>query len=376
MDLQPEREKTLLSIHSLRVFTLNGERKEVFFINIAILFFGIVAILSAFGGATLSEATFAFDDDRWSPDKVPFFKRITPRGWTSLFCLVIALGLGIIKDKIHQQTVSRETSSRKNLEADNTRLHERIGDHVKEIIGLREQVDKANQDISEMSDDLQKKQLVSFEIAFKRAFKPPRAIDDAVVLLDGRERIPIPSRYREQMLLYWGDQFLFSTTIEDPPVPGLDSVKLEAGGKTYSLFDNPAPGPFKKLITIAGNSPKPLAAEILNPLQLSNITLKVFVRTAKSSKGQDRFRRLILTSRFSVLAKKLYKMTSPDILNVRSNPATTSQIRTRLSSGSFVRSLKTQGGWTEVRTPTGQQGWVLTRLLTEIKEVAEEKVAE
>jgi hypothetical protein len=298
---------------------------------------------------------------------VAFLKRITPRGWTSLFCLILALGLGVIKDKIHQQTVSKETTSRKNLEEDNTRLHERVAEHVLGIISLRKQVDQANEDLSEMSDHIQKKQLVSFETAFKRAFKPPRAIDDAVVLLDARTSIPIPSRYREQMLLYWGDQFLFTTTLEESSLDGLDSIKLKAGGKTYRLFDNPSPGPFKKVLHIAGKSPKAMAAVILNPLQVSKIKLNIFVRTAKSSKGQDRFKRLILTSRFPVLAKKLYKTTTPDILNVRADPATTSQILARLSSGSFVRSLKTQSGWTEVRTPTGKQGWVLTRLLTEIE---------
>lgn len=336
-------------------------------INIVLLIFGLVAVLSAFGGDTLGESSFAFDDDSWSPDKVAFLKRITPRGWTSIICLFIALGLGVAKDKIQKQTVLKETTDRANLEEDNTRLHKRVAEHVMEIIALRERIDKANQDLAEMSDHIQKKQLVSFEAAFKHAFKPPRGIDDAVVVLDGRTKIPIPSRYREQMLLYWGDEFRFTTTIGEPSEDGLDSIRLEAGSKTYTLFDRPSPGPFNKILHIDGNSPKAMAASILNPLQLNNLTLKVFVRTAETSKGQDRFKRLILTSRFPALAKKLYKVTTPEILNVRSAPDASAQIRTRLSSGSFVRSLQTQSGWTEVRTPTGKQGWVITRFLTEIK---------
>jgi len=339
----------------------------VFFINVALVFFGVVAILSAFGGDTLGQSTFAFDDDRWSPDKVAFLNRITPRGWISLFCLVIALGLGIAKDKIHQQTVIKETTSRENLEEDNSRLHERVADHVMEIIALRERIETTTRDMAEMSDDLKKKQLVSFKSAFKHAFKPPRGIDDAVVLLDGRTIIPIPSRYRDQMQLYWEDEFKLTTTIKDPSDRDLESIKLKVGGKTYTLFESPNPGPFKVKLRIKGNSPRPMEASILNPLQLSDMTLRIFVRTAELSKGQERFKRLILTGRFPALGKKLYKVTTPDILNVRSDPATTSQIRTRLSSGSFVHSIQTQNEWTEVRTPTGKQGWVLTRLLTEIE---------
>ncbi len=348
----------------------------MFFINIALLLFGLVAILAAFGGDTLGQSSFAFDDDRWSPDKVAFLKRITSRGWTSLVCLIIVLGLGIAKDKIHQQTVLQETTSRENLEKDNTRLHERIADHVMEIITLREKIDTATKNMSEMSDDLKKKQLVSFKTAFRHAFKPPRGIDDAVVLLDGREKIPIPSRYREQMRLYWEDEFKLTATIEEPLDVDLDSIKLEAGGKTYALFDNPNPGPFKKILHIKGNSPRPMEASILNPLQMSNMKLKIFVRAAKLSKGQDRFKQLILNGRFPALGKKLYKVTTPDILNVRSNPATNSQIRAQLSSGSFVRSMQDQNGWTEVKTPRGKQGWVLTRLLTEIEADVKEKSAE
>lgn len=339
----------------------------MFFINVALVFFGLMAMLSAFGGDTLGQSSFAFDDDRWSPDKVTFLKRITPRGWISLFCLVITLGLGIAKDKIHQQTVLKETTSRENLEDDNTRLHERVADHVMEIIALREQIETTTQDMAEMSDDLKKKQLVSFKTAFKQAFKPPRGIDDAIVLLDGRSKIPIPSRYRDQMQLYWEDEFKLTTVIEGHSEENLESVRLEVGGKTYALFKDTSPGPFRIMFHIEGSSPRPMEASILNPLQLSNMTLRIFVRTAELSKGQEKFKRLILTGRFPALGKELYKVTTPDILNVRSDPATTSQIRTRLSHGSFVHSVQTQNGWTEVRTPTGKQGWVLSRLLTEIE---------
>jgi len=339
----------------------------VFFINVALLLFGGVAILTAFGGDTLGQATFAFDDDRWSPDKVAFLKRITSRGWISLICIIITLGLGVFKDKIHQQTVSEETSSRKNLEEDNFRLHERIADHVMEIITLREEIDTRTKNMSEMSDDLRKKQLVSFRAAFRRAYKPPRGVDDAVVLMDGREKIPISSRYHEQMRLYREDEFKLTTIIGETSEDDLGSIRLEAGGKKYTLFDQPSPGPFKIMLQIEGNSSKPMEAYILNPKQLSNMTLKIFVRTVELSKGQERFKRLILNGRFPALGKKLYKMTNPDVLNVRSAPATSAQILTRLSSGSFVRSMKTQSGWSKVKTPTGTQGWVLTRLLTEIE---------
>jgi hypothetical protein len=56
------------------------------FLNLALLIIGTAATLAAFGGKT------------WREGKEPILERITPRGWVSLMCLVLALALGVIKE--------------------------------------------------------------------------------------------------------------------------------------------------------------------------------------------------------------------------------------------------------------------------------------
>lgn len=58
----------------------------VMFLNIALLVVGATATLSAFGGKT------------WLEGRGGLIKRITSRGWVSLCCLLIALGIGVFKE--------------------------------------------------------------------------------------------------------------------------------------------------------------------------------------------------------------------------------------------------------------------------------------
>jgi hypothetical protein len=56
------------------------------FLNLVLLVVGTTATLAAFGGKT------------WREGSEPILERITQRGWVSLICLVLALGLGIVKE--------------------------------------------------------------------------------------------------------------------------------------------------------------------------------------------------------------------------------------------------------------------------------------
>jgi hypothetical protein len=91
-------------------------------------------------------------------------------------------------------------------------------------------------------------------------------------------------------------------------------------------------------------------------------------RETDSSQGQSEFRKLVLTSPFSEFAKRIYKATTADILNLRSNPDSRGQIISRLAKGSFVRILQEVDKWTEVMTPEGRQGWVASEFLGQIKQ--------
>ena len=55
-------------------------------LNLVLLVVGTTATLAAFGGKT------------WREGSEPILERITQRGWISLICLVLALGLGIVKE--------------------------------------------------------------------------------------------------------------------------------------------------------------------------------------------------------------------------------------------------------------------------------------
>jgi hypothetical protein len=91
-------------------------------------------------------------------------------------------------------------------------------------------------------------------------------------------------------------------------------------------------------------------------------------RETDSSQGQSEFRKRVLTSPFSEFAKRIYKATTADILNLRSNPDPRGQIISRLEKGSFVRILQEADKWTEVMTPEGRQGWVASEFLGQIKQ--------
>jgi len=65
-------------------------------IDLALLLIGAVATLSAFGGKT------------WTEGQEPVIQRITPRGWISLVCLVLALVLGVTKSVVTKLDQNRK----------------------------------------------------------------------------------------------------------------------------------------------------------------------------------------------------------------------------------------------------------------------------
>jgi hypothetical protein len=334
---------------------------NILWINIVLAILGIGATLSAFGGET------------WRKGKTKIISRITLRGWLSLVFLFLAFIVGITKEVIQYRQGELNTLKSKQLKLDNKNQRDRIELLVSKTSDLQNKLDASTKDLEDVAENLgettekiSQQQLASIESAFKLAIKIPRETDDAVVHLRGQDKIVIPSRYYEQMELYWGDQFHFTIMAHDIPTERLATLKLQVGERTYPLHSGQGSSSFEQTLRIYGNSPDPMSAVIINPLRLKEITLKVFVRTTDSSQGQNEFRRLVLNSPFSEFAKKMYKVTTADILNVRSNPEKNAQIRSRLSKGSFVRSLQSIGEWTEVMTPEGRQGWLASKYLGNI----------
>lgn len=331
-------------------------------INIGLAVLGIGATLSAFGGET------------WTKGDQKLISRVTIRGWFSLTFLLSAFALGITKEVIQHRQAEASAQQKAKLQDENRKQGDRILELMAETVSLQEKLGSSAKDLGkvagnlgETTEKISQQQLASIEAAFKLAIKSPRETDDAIVHLRGQPRIAIPSRYYEQMQLYWGDQFHFVIMANGVRIEQLETLKLQAGPKTYPLHDGQGSGYFEQTLRIYGNSPKPMPAFILNPLRLGGFDLKIFVSTTDSSQGQNEFRRLVLSSPFSEFAKKVYKVTKADILNVRVNPSPNAQVRSRLAKGSFVRSLQHVDKWTEVMTPEGRQGWVVTKYLGEIQ---------
>ena len=106
---------------------------------------------------------------------------------------------------------------------------------------------------------------------------------------------------------------------------------------------------------------------ILNPLQISNIKIKIFVRSTDATRGQEDFKKMVLQGQCSEFAKKVYKVTNSDIVRLRAQPNEGSSIRSTLAKGSFVRTLQLLDDWTEVVTPENRQGWVKSEFLATIQ---------
>lgn len=324
-------------------------------INLALAIIGVTATLSAFGGET------------WTKGEKPLLTRITRRGWLSLFCLAAVFVLGAGKEILQQRAATTLASERLRLEKENRDQSRQIAEQVERIAALQAQLGRAAAGLSETTDQIGRQQLASIETAFSIAVKAPRETDDAVVNVYAAPRIRIPSRFGEQMLLYWGDEFHFTFIPNEVAPARLATLSLDVGGHQYPLHDGHTTGFFERTIRVYGNTPTGMPAWIVNPDGVGNVSLKIFVRTTDSSQGQSEFRRLILTSPFSEFAKKRYKVTTTPILNVRATPVSSAAIRSRLAKGSFVRVLQAQEGWIEVLTPEGRQGWVESQYLGEIK---------
>ncbi len=337
-------------------------------IDSAIAFFGLCAFLLAFSGTTIGESTLLFGGDRWTTDEgAPFFKRITARGWFSILCLLAVIGLVVGKQALKEQMDLDEVATRIKVEGENTILREQITKHIENILVLQKESGRANQTLSGINEEIEAHHLLAMQAAFMLTFKPSRDKDEAIVQIDGRDTIPIPSRFRDQMVLVGGDQFYFATFIENASALDLQMLQLELGDKRYPLFEGPVQGFFERTLRLPGNPILAVPAVISNPLGLRNIWLKIFVRPKDVIQEDEVFKSLILESPFSKEAKKKYKITTADMLNVRSMPSPSAVLVSRLPRGSFVQKIQENNAWLEVKTAEGKQGWVTRRFVSEIE---------
>jgi hypothetical protein len=318
-------------------------------INIILAILGLTSTLAAFGGET------------WKKGNEPLIDRITKRGFLSLFCLLSAFSLGVFKEiKINQQKSKSEADNKKLL-SEIAELRDSLSTSSKSIIASSKQMTTTVEDFKSSNCE-------GLERAFKLAVNIPREYDDCVVTLDGEEGKKIPGRITDPMELYWGDSFEFTFLNSDyhGNVDDLKSIKLEVGEQTYDLHNGENVYNDGQ-VRIYGSSPKPMVGYISNPLGLSGIKIKIFVRSTDASRGQEAFKKMVLQGQCSEFAKKVYKVTNTEIVRLRSQANENGAIKSTLSKGSFVRTLQVLDGWTEVVTPESRQGWIKSEFLSIIQ---------
>ncbi len=337
-------------------------------IDILIGVFAFFSISLAFTGTTIGDSALAFGGDQWTDTHAPLYRKVTARGWITLICLSVAIGGVVAKEKMKEQALRDEVALIENLQIENGEHKDRISKQTLDIAELQMRLSKANQNLSESAEGIEAHHLKSLEAAFKLSGKSARGPDEALVRFKGRASIPIPSQHFDQMRLSGGDQFYFATFIQGLSSRDLESIQLKIGDELYALFKGREKGFFERTLRLPGNPTKQTLAVLLNPLLLDNLTLKVMVRPKDPLQGQSPFKDLVLSSPFSAHAKKIYRTTRADVLNMRSEPKAKTQLISRLPRGSYVRVLQdNESTWTEVMTSDTKQGWVLSQFLGEIE---------
>jgi FtsZ-binding cell division protein ZapB len=345
-------------------------------LNLLLALLGLTATLAAFGGET------------WRKGEEPLRQRITSRGWVSVFCLLAAFSLGIVKEvrsNAEQEQAARHSAqqqqkaARENqrVKAENQQLSQHIRGLKGQISSMQKALDSSTLKIGRSTARIEsstatvvRSNCEGLENAFKLAARIPRDYDDCVVHLLGRPREALLSRRSDNLELYWGDEFEY-TFIPDDAYHGrladLRSLKLLVGGRAYELHPDTARFYYSGHLRIYGSSPQPMSAVILNPKQLTGIGIKIFVRSTDATRGQQEFRRIVLNGQCSEFAKRVFKAVNTNVLKVRAQPSETAASRFYLAKGSFVRTSTRLASWVEIMTPENRQGWVKADYLATIE---------
>jgi len=117
----------------------------MFVMNALLLVFGTIGALTAIGGVT------------WIQAECPIYRRITPRGWAAIACLLTTLGLGVAKEAVtHFKTLETEAKAQAaEQEAARARAEEKIArGRLDDMQGKVSQIDKNNTALLETNREL------------------------------------------------------------------------------------------------------------------------------------------------------------------------------------------------------------------------------
>jgi len=199
-------------------------------LNILLLVLGSVGALAAFGGET------------WRNSSEPLLKRITPRGWISLLCLLCALSFGITKEIVSNRI--SEISAKKSLKAQ-ADLQSRLDDasqaaslaateSQKAQSALQEKLDVANAELAQARirlKELEDRLLTAIDEATSRI---PQAIDHPFFETSDRyDRVVYSYETRQPLKLFAGE--IIKYNIHGMGARHLDLITFQIGHREYRL---------------------------------------------------------------------------------------------------------------------------------------------
>lgn len=255
-------------------------------INLILLLAGFIGAIVAIGG------------DTWHKGEESILRRITNRGWLSIFILALTLSLGIVKE-------FRFNENEKNLVTSRKLAEEKLEKATASLIEANHKLENVQRSLSSIEPDI-------LEGMFQLTERIPREQDFAFASVNGQERvIPKSSETRRPLKLFGGDVFEwhhFCRYPENAPSQigpfGITRNNgerykpfiLDTGFREYRLSGSSGQ------IRISGPIGQELEAIIKNPANFNNCGFKIVVRSTDRTRSKSQFEPLLRKIREAKLA--------------------------------------------------------------------------
>jgi len=253
-------------------------------INIILLLAGFVGAVAAIGG------------DTWHKGEATLLKRITRRGWLSVFALSLTLSLGVAKEFRSQKSEADLIASRKAAE-------NKLEEAAASLVTSQDKLSQANNKLERVQASLSSIEPDILEGMFQLTERIPREQDFAFAEVNGQPRVtPRSTESNGPLTLYGGDVFEWHHFCRYPENAGYINgglnpllrnrlpnrpFVLDTSFRRYELVGNDGE------IRISGPIGRALSATIENPVRHRNCGFKIVVRSTDRTRTQSQFEPLL-----------------------------------------------------------------------------------
>ncbi|MCH7412359.1 hypothetical protein MM213_02600 [Belliella sp. R4-6] len=209
--------------------------------------------------------------------------------------------------------------------------------------------------------------LAELEVLFPFAVRVERNSDNTIMHLNGENEVQVTSYDNnfEMMKLRYGDTFkyyIFSNSGNIIPPDSKLYLQLSNGLK----LDLPIASDLQSVL-IPGSNPNPITAKIINPNELSDVSMKIIVYSADKDMGREKFRQALLNTSLSEKVREIYKQISRNGVLLRRSPEiATDNILRSLNQGAIFKILEEKENFIKIRLPEGRDGWIDERYVEDI----------